>query len=116
MEPSDQTVKEFEDTVFLCTATGNPAPKITWMKDGETVADGDTLSFPANRSDSGKYLCSAENGLGLAINSSASLDVQCKYKDNANTPKSHLVLAIYKEYVLGSLRNHTVSLNLCFKS
>ena len=85
MEPSDETVKEFEDTVFLCTATGNPAPKITWMKDGETVAHGDALRFSANRSDSGKYWCLAENGLGVAINTSASLDVQCK---------------------LGSFRNH----------
>ena len=78
MEPPDQIVKESEDTVFLCTATGNPAPKITWMKDGKTVAHGDTLSFSANRSRSGKYWCFAENGLGQAINTSASLDVQCK--------------------------------------
>ena len=79
MEPSDQIVKESEDTVFLCTATGNPAPKITWMKDdGKTVAHGDSLSFSANRSLSGKYWCLAENGLGQAISTSASLDVQCK--------------------------------------
>jgi len=48
------------------------------LKDGKTVADGDTLSFSANRSRSGKYWCLAENGLGQAINTSASLDVQCK--------------------------------------
>ena len=89
IEPSDQIVKEFEDTVFLCNATGNPAPKITWMKAGKTVAHGDTLSFSANKSDSGKYWCSAENGLGLAINTSASLDVQCKFENNANMLRSH---------------------------
>ena len=88
-EPSDQIVKEFEDTVFLCNATGNPAPKITWMKGGKTVAHGDTLRFSANKSDSGKFWCLAENGLGLPINTSASLDVQCKFQNNVNMLRSH---------------------------
>jgi len=77
-KPSDQIVKESEETVFLCSATGNPTPNITWMKDGKTVVHGDTLRFSVSRSDSGKYWCLAENGLGLAVNTSASLDVQCK--------------------------------------
>ena len=81
MKPSDQIVKESEDAILLCTATGNPAPKITWVKDGKTVAHGDTLSFSANRSHSGKYWCLAENGLGLPINTSTSVDVQCKYEN-----------------------------------
>ena len=78
LKPSDKIVKESEGTMFLCNATGNPAPEITWIKDGKTVAHGDSLSILASRSDSGKYWCLAENGLGLAINISASLDVQCK--------------------------------------
>ena len=54
-------------------------PKISWIKDGEAVASGDTLSFiNTNRNQSGKYWCLAENGLNLTVNASADLDVQCK--------------------------------------
>ena len=43
------------------------------------MATGDSLRFEANRTHSGKYLCSAENGLEKAITASAYLDVRCKY-------------------------------------
>ena len=43
------------------------------------MGGGNTLSFETNRNHSGKYWCSAENGLSSAVNASASLDVQCKY-------------------------------------
>ena len=77
--PVNQTINEADTATFHCNATGNPMPKITWLKDGETVATGDTLSFEANRTHSGKYVCSAENGLEKVISASAYLDVQCKY-------------------------------------
>ena len=76
--PSDQTIIEKERTTFHCTATGNPTPKVTWLKDGKTVAKGETLSFEANRNQSGNYWCSVENGLGITVNASAHLNVQCK--------------------------------------
>lgn len=50
-----------------------------WIKDGKTVEEGDTLSFEANRTQSGKYLCLADNGLKFTNNASANLDVLCKY-------------------------------------
>ena len=78
--PVDQIVTEGEETTFHCTATGNPTPVITWLKDGKTVASGETLTFTAHRNYSGQYLCSAENGLGASINASADLEVQCKIK------------------------------------
>ena len=80
-KPGNQTVKEGDETTFHCTATGNPTPTITWLKDGKTVASGDPFEFTANRNQSGKYWCSAENGLDVYINSSVYLDVQCKYKN-----------------------------------
>jgi len=43
------------------------------------VAKGNTMSFKANRTRSGKYWCSAENGLNSTANASANLDVKCKY-------------------------------------
>jgi len=78
--PINQTVNEDDQAVFRCAATGNPTPKITWIKDGKPVGEGNPLSLDTNRNHSGKYWCSAENGLGLAINASAYLDVQCKYE------------------------------------
>ena len=82
MKPEDQTVKESHKTIFHCNATGNPMPKITWVKGGKDVDAGDTLSFIADRNQSGKYWCLADNGLGLVIKASASLDVQCKLANN----------------------------------
>ncbi|XP_078342486.1 fibronectin type III domain-containing protein-like isoform X2 [Oculina patagonica] len=74
--PTDRTVKEGEEATFYCTATGNPTPKLTWLKDGKTVGAGETLKVVAYKNNSGNYWCSADNGLGLAINISAYLNVQ----------------------------------------
>lgn len=79
--PVDQTVRAGDETTFHCTATGNPTPVITWIKDGKTMTSGETLTFTASRDHSGQYLCSAENGLGVNINASAHLEVQCKIKN-----------------------------------
>ena len=78
-KPFNKTVIEGATVTLLCEATGNPIPKIAWTKDGETVARGDTLSFETNRTISGKYWCTAENGLKPTVNASANIDVQCKY-------------------------------------
>lgn len=79
LTPADQTVIESETATFHCNATGNPIPKIKWIKDGKNVALGDTLVIKTNRTHSGKYWCLAENGLNSTVNASAILDVQCKY-------------------------------------
>ena len=76
--PADQTVLEPATATFHCNATGNPTPKITWIKDGKTMGQEETLIIEANRNHSGKYWCSAENGLNSTVNASANLDVQCK--------------------------------------
>jgi len=43
------------------------------------VETGDILTLETKRNHSGKYWCTAENGLDVQINASANLNVQCKY-------------------------------------
>ena len=42
------------------------------------MGTGETLSFKANRTDHGKYLCLADNGFKTTVNASAYLNVLCK--------------------------------------
>ena len=78
--PTDHSVVEGHEAMFHCTASGNPSPIMTWLKDGKIVGTGEILKFLAFKNHTGKYWCSADNGLGSPINSSADLNVQCKYK------------------------------------
>lgn len=78
-KPENRTVVESEVATFHCTATGHPAPTIRWTNNGELLEEGDTLSFPTSRNQSGLYLCTADNGLSEAVVASAYLDVLCKY-------------------------------------
>lgn len=50
------------------------------MKNGKTVGSGETLSFETSRNQSGKYLCSADNGIDKSASASAYLNVHCKYE------------------------------------
>lgn len=74
----NKTIIENHEVALHCAAIGNPAPNIKWIKDGKTVGNEEILSIKAKRSDSGKYWCTAENGLDANANTSAYLDVQCK--------------------------------------
>ena len=77
--PSNITIDEDDEAEFQCIATGNPTPKITWIdKNGKIVGTGETVSFKANRTDHGKYLCLADNGFKTTVNASAYLNVLCK--------------------------------------
>ena len=78
-KPANQTVMEGTKAAFHCNATGNPTPKISWMKDGNALAEGNSLSLETNRNNSGNYWCLAKNGVGETINTTAYLDVQCKF-------------------------------------
>ena len=77
--PSKQTVLQGTNVTMSCSATGNPIPKITWFKDGKAIGSGETLSLNVQRNVTGKYWCSADNGVGEAVNASADIDVQCEY-------------------------------------
>ena len=79
MQPTNKTVTEGATATFYCNATGNPAPKIRWIKDGKTVGEENTLTFVAERNLSGKYWCSAENGFNATVETIVYLNVQCTY-------------------------------------
>ena len=76
--PSNMTVIEGAMVTFYCNATGNPTARYRWIKDGKTVATGNTLNIQTNRNHSGRYWCLAENGLDKTVNASAYLNVQCE--------------------------------------
>ena len=89
-KPSNKTIIENQEVTFRCAATGNPTPNIKWIKDGNPLGNEDILSFKAKRGDSGKYWCTAENGLDVTVNSSAYLDVQCKLSRTLHYLKVHI--------------------------
>lgn len=92
IQTSYQTVIEDNVATIHCSAIGNPTPKISWIKDGMTVGTGNTLNFRAHRSQSGDYLCSAENGLNRTSNASSYLDVHCKSSFFSSYLTCHVVM------------------------
>ena len=76
--PENQETIERETVTLHCIATGNPTPKITWSKDGKALGDGETLRLVTLRNHTGKYWCTAENGLNITVNASATLNILCK--------------------------------------
>ena len=74
---------------FSCNATGNPAPTISWTKDGSPVSNNSRIGLSGDnkqltiryvsRTDSGEYQCVADNSLGNDTSNAATLDVKCKY-------------------------------------
>ncbi|XP_078498867.1 hemicentin-1 [Lissotriton helveticus] len=72
--PEDFTVLVNKTAVIECLATGNPAPKILWQKDGQHVEEDSQHRFLSNGrtlqilnsqiTDTGRYVCVAENIAG----------------------------------------------------
>ena len=89
VQPQNKTLTERENVTLSCNATGNPAPSISWTKDGSAVnspkislsLDNKQLTITnVSRDDSGDYRCVANNSVGAVVTSNAAtLGVQCKY-------------------------------------
>ncbi|KFP01647.1 Hemicentin-1, partial [Calypte anna] len=70
----DVKVKERQRVTLTCEATGNPVPQITWLKDGQALAEDEDHKFlssghflqitNAQVADTGRYTCIASNTAG----------------------------------------------------
>ncbi len=82
----DHTVREGSDIQLFCEAAGRPTPNITWsrvLEDGsnsEVLHNRSTWDFPnINRTASGTYRCTADNGIGNPVRHKVKVNVTCKY-------------------------------------
>ena len=73
VSPQIRTVNETESTVFQCSVSGNPKPKMKWNRllngsefEQSTVSEGRLQLRNIRRGDAGMYRCSAANILGQA--------------------------------------------------
>ena len=80
MVPQSKTVNEWNPVLLRCQASGYPAPTITWTKDGRRLqgAQRDVNIAQSRRSDAGRYVCTADNGVGQPKTAEAYVVVQCK--------------------------------------
>ncbi|XP_073532982.1 obscurin [Phyllobates terribilis] len=99
LKPTISRVSLGEDATFQCRVQGHPSPVVTWEKDGRqvgTAADSNRLRVESQGgssslrihcvrfSDSGTYLCRAENFVGQT-KASASLSIDSYSNLNVNS-------------------------------
>ena len=88
--PQNQIVLEGLIVSFLCNATGNPTPTLSWTINGSPVntTSNPRITFSAyntqltittvKRTDGGEYKCLASNSVNTVTSTGAFLIVQCK--------------------------------------
>ena len=80
MFPQNITVNETNPAVLNCDASGFPEPSFTWRKDGQRLSQSEQLNIQRSaRSDTGMYVCTANNGVGQDMTAQAYVTVQCKF-------------------------------------
>lgn len=72
----NQTVHEGDIVTLNCTASGIPAPIISWHR----VSDDSVITFPLNVTShhNGAYRCTADNGYGDPSTAVVSVSIQSK--------------------------------------
>jgi roundabout axon guidance receptor 2 len=86
LEPHDLQLPAGEQAIFHClTPKGNPAPRVSWRKEQQVIragfgrvqqlANGSLLIGQVRKSDQGKFVCVAENLVGVRESAPANLIV-----------------------------------------
>ena len=78
---ANPVVVEGESVSLDCNATGIPAPNVTWTKDGNNsvLYQGERYTIDSiTRQQAGRYICTAENGIGSKLNATFAVIVHCK--------------------------------------
>ncbi|XP_034942189.1 peroxidasin [Chelonus insularis] len=80
-DPEDIKVNVGDTAYFTCQASGDPKPRIKWMRNSDTVNvdgkryllkdDGTLVIFQVNENDIGEYECIAESKMGYTISRKA---------------------------------------------
>ncbi|XP_015748632.1 PREDICTED: leucine-rich repeats and immunoglobulin-like domains protein 1 [Acropora digitifera] len=91
LKPLSQDIIEGNDVRLLCNASGNPQPKITWTRQGnsDVLSSSETLLLRnlVSEDDGSVYTCRVENYLGLK-QASVTITMQYKPKDTRVTISS----------------------------
>ncbi|XP_034239314.1 papilin isoform X2 [Thrips palmi] len=92
------TASEGGFATLRCIATGYPLPTVTWRKDSVTIesaggrhkilTDGSLQIIGLVRTDSGIYLCIADNGIGPAVTKEFRLDVTAPVHTNISASQT----------------------------
>ena len=95
------TKEEGSNLTLFCNATGNPAPIISWTKDGSPTKNNSRIRFSkhnrlltisnVNRTDSGHYRCVAKNSLGNDTSNVSTVNIQCKFSSHHCTGMNTLL-------------------------
>ncbi|XP_073436974.1 peroxidasin homolog [Dendrobates tinctorius] len=111
--PNDQALNEGQDAQFPCIASGQPAPVITWTKQGDELPNdgrhiihesGTLQILRVKHQDRGQYECHATSSIGVS-----SVSVQLYVQ-------SHDMVRIGDAYVEMSLREAMHGVNTSFNS
>ena len=76
------TVNERDAINLRCEVSGYPAPNISWKKDGKQIKPTreELHIISSKRSDTGAYVCKADNNVRQAVYMKTYVVVHCKYE------------------------------------
>lgn len=88
-------IKEGDDVQMKCETDGNPQPQFEFTKDGKALASGSGLFILRNvtRSDSGTYMCEAQDFDAYNVELTKTLNITVQYLDPVSVePASPLII------------------------